>query len=105
MLHVLEQAPQRAGRLADDTRQAMFAPQVWRNPNLAWGLGWGLEYAADQTYIWHWGENGIFQNFVIADLQTRSGLVILTNSGRGMKLYEWIVRAAMGHNSVAFLWL
>jgi hypothetical protein len=83
----------------------MLTPQARLNSLLAWGLGWGLEYAGDQSYFWHWGETGLFENFALGNPRERSGIVILTNGSGGLKVCERIVRRITGHEHAAFLWI
>lgn len=86
-------------------RQMMLTSQIPLNSALSWGLGWGLETEANQTYFWQWGQNGVFENFAIGNPSIQSGLVILTNSSSGLKLCAWLVRGLTGHEHAAFLWL
>ena len=101
-------APPGAGGLAltERSHREMFAPQVRLNSALSWGLGWGLEKDADGDghLFWHWGANGSFRNFVLGDTHARRGLVILTNSANGPKLYQRIVAEATGRDHPAFMW-
>ena len=53
--------------------------------NLFWGLGWGI-YRKENKLIWHWGDNGSFQSFVCLDLNTKSGVLIFTNSFNGLNV-------------------
>jgi CubicO group peptidase (beta-lactamase class C family) len=105
MVHLLGAVSNAAGRSANRVRRAMLTPQTQLNSILSWGLGWGLERSNDQTYFWHWGENGVFENFAIGDPQHGSGVVILTNGRGGLKLCERIVREITGRDLVAFSWL
>lgn len=97
---------ERGGALAfsQPTRRAMFEPQVQLNSALAWGLGWGLERTDGADLIWHWGANGSFRNFVLADPERRRGVVVLVNSANGPKLYERIITSITGRDHPAFLW-
>jgi len=72
---------------------------------LSWGLGWGLESDQGRDYIWHWGDNGNYKNFVLAHLPSRSAVVVFTNGNNGMRINEAAVAAASGHEHFAFDWL
>jgi len=74
--------------------------------SLFWGLGWGIERndGRDET-IWHWGDNGAFKAFVMAEPKTKSGVVIFANGENGLELARPLVDDAMGEGSVAFDWL
>jgi CubicO group peptidase (beta-lactamase class C family) len=83
----------------------MLTPQARLNSWLSWGLGWGVEDEAGKRLHWHWGDNMIFQSFVLAALAQRWGAIILTNSGRGLKVCERIITHLTGRSQAAFLWL
>ena len=86
------------------TRGAMVTRQVELNSRLSWGLGWGLEHDGADELLWHWGANGSFRNFVLADPRRRRAVVVLTNSANGPKLYERIITSITGSDHPAFLW-
>src|SRR5262249_26058110 len=92
------------------TRQAMASPQARINSALAWGLGWGLEGATSSgsftpQYLWHWGDNGSWKNFVLVHPASRSAIVVFTNGSRGLNVARQIVTAAAGGEQPAFWWL
>src|SRR5688500_2266577 len=63
--------------LAHETRREMLSPRTRINEVLSWGLGWGLERDGGREYLWHWGDNGDYKNFTIAEPARRAGLVVL----------------------------
>src|SRR5262249_27849447 len=92
------------------TRQAMESPQTRINSALAWGLGWGLEGSGSAagfatSYLWHWGDNGNWKNFVLVHPSCRSAVVVFTNGSRGLNVARQIVTAAAGGEQAAFWWL
>jgi CubicO group peptidase (beta-lactamase class C family) len=99
------------------TYDAMLSPQIRIDDALAWGLGWGLERrsltmagarspsATNANFIWHWGDNGSWKNFVLAHPATRSAIVIFTNGSRGLHVAQRIVSASTGLDHAAFWWL
>jgi CubicO group peptidase (beta-lactamase class C family) len=91
--------------LAPAMREQMLSPQVRLNHALAWGLGWGVETMSGRDYLWHWGDNGAFKNFVLAHRPTRSAVVVFTNGAQGMRLAEAIVNAASSSEHRAFDWI
>src|SRR6516162_973198 len=44
--------------------------------NVVWGLGWGIEKSAGESWLWHWGDNGSFKCFVVANPNRKSGAVL-----------------------------
>ena len=83
----------------------MFRPQTKITGEISWGLGWGLERNAAGDAFWHWGDWGVYRNFAIADRNSRSGVVVLTNSFHGPKAYQKIINAHTGLNHPAFGWV
>jgi CubicO group peptidase (beta-lactamase class C family) len=91
-------------RLRPATRQAMRTPQVRLAPALAWGLGIGLEERGGDVLLWHWGDNGGYKDFVIADPARQRGRVIFTNGSGGLKVAERLLRDEYG-DLAALLWV
>jgi CubicO group peptidase (beta-lactamase class C family) len=73
--------------------------------NLFWGLGWGIQHTDQGEAIWHWGDNGAFKCFVMAEPRTKSGAIMFANSENGLQIAEPIIDQAMGMTSPAFAWL
>jgi len=73
--------------------------------NLFWGLGWGIERKDGTDALWHWGDNGSFKGFVMADPKTKSGVVMFANSENGLEVGKPLVDEVMGRGSLAFEWL
>ena len=95
--------------LAPATRKSMVTPQSRINRALQWGLGIGLEQqpgaVGDPNFLWHWGDNGSWKNFVLAHPATRSAIVVFTNGSRGINVANRVITAATGQSHAAFLWL
>ncbi|HZS61593.1 MAG TPA: serine hydrolase, partial [Gemmatimonadaceae bacterium] len=73
--------------------------------NLFWGLGWGIEKNASGTYLWHWGDNGIFKAYVVADIQRRAAVVLFDNSSSGLSIAKAVTETALGGAHPSFAWL
>jgi CubicO group peptidase (beta-lactamase class C family) len=74
--------------------------------NLFWGLGWGIQCVdGSDELLWHWGDNGAFKAFVIAEPKAKSGVVMFANSAKGLEVARPIVDEAMGEKALAFEWL
>jgi CubicO group peptidase (beta-lactamase class C family) len=81
--------------------------------NLFWGLGWGIERPErngatennTSETLWHWGDNGAFKCFVVANPRNKSGMVLFTNSENGLAIAPAIVRDAIGRDHLAFTWV
>jgi CubicO group peptidase (beta-lactamase class C family) len=73
--------------------------------NLFWGLGWGIQRTDRSDALWHWGDNGAFKCFVMAEPGTKSGVVLFANSENGLEIAKPLIDEAMGLESLAFEWL
>jgi len=73
--------------------------------NLFWGLGWGIQRKDGSDVLWHWGDNGSFKCFVMADPKKKSGVVMFANSENGLVLAQPVIDEAMGTELLAFDWL
>jgi len=106
--------------LAPSTARAMLSPQsqplaggpntITRAPGppvpeLAWGLGIGLQRTADGLSFWHWGDNGNNRSFVVAYERPKTGVVVHLNGANGMLVVPALVRAAVGGRTPALSWL
>jgi CubicO group peptidase (beta-lactamase class C family) len=70
-----------------------------------WGLGWGIQKSGSETSLWHWGDNGSFKCFVIANPARKSGVVMFTNSENGLAIAPAIIREATGCSPLLFSWI
>ena len=91
--------------LKPDTQRLMSTAQSNINSALNWGLGWGLEESSGRKYLWHWGDNGAWKNFVLVHPDSRSAIVVFTSGASGLRLAERIINAVTGHRHPAFLWV
>jgi len=83
----------------------MVVEQSTINQSLGWGSGTGLEQTGGRTYVWHWGDNPGFKNFVVGEPATSTAIVIFTNGNAGQRVYERVIRARTGVDHPAFLWI
>jgi hypothetical protein len=89
---------------AGTLQRLMLDPVAQVNHRLSWSLGWGIEHDGKRSRFWHWGNNDVFRSFVIGDSRYRRGLVLLTNSSNGHKLYQFLVPKLTGHDHPSLLW-
>ena len=102
------------------TFREMETPQIAVNPEctnctektpkelsrtIFWGLGWGIQKNGNDVSLWHWGDNGSFKCFVVANPSRKSGVVVFTNSENGLSIAPAIVHDATGTEHLAFRWI
>ena len=63
--------------------EQMLTPQV-RAENSWWGLCIGLYRGPQSICSWHWGDNLDFQSYLIGCAHEKTGVVVMTNSSRGL---------------------
>jgi len=101
---LMVRVPREPWQITEATRTAMLTRQIdvpgrWTDK----GLGWNLESTPRGPVFYHSGSNGgIFKNFALGDARGQRALVALTNGGSGNVLYRRVVRAATGHDLLAF---
>lgn len=106
--------------LSPSTLHEMETPQIALDPNcricikqeskelsknLFWGLGWGIQRTDGSIALWHWGDNGVFKAFVMADPAAKSGVVMFANGENALDIAKPIIDTAMDTDSLAFAWL
>jgi CubicO group peptidase (beta-lactamase class C family) len=102
------------------TRRQMETPQIAVDPEctnctdrtpkelsktIFWGLGWGIQRDGNSAVLWHWGDNGDFKCFVLADPGHKSAVIMFTDSENGLAIAPAIFREATGSTPLAFSWI
>jgi CubicO group peptidase (beta-lactamase class C family) len=94
--------------LMKETSKAMLSIQFKANaktPEVAWGLGVGLENTPDADYIWHWGDQGDSKCYMVADIKKKNGFVYFTNSANGLSIASEMLSMSIGgkHPAISVL--
>ena len=91
--------------LSENSLDTMLIPHKAAATNVAWGLGWGIQQGSTGDTYFHWGNNGNrYHAFVVWSRSSRDGVVIMTNSGNGLKLCADLVPQLMPADHTAFTW-
>jgi CubicO group peptidase (beta-lactamase class C family) len=72
--------------------------EVQENPYVSWSLGWGLQHNDDRDFFWHWGDNGAYKAFTLASTVEGIGVVLMSNSNSGSKIWKVILKTLYGEN-------
>lgn len=71
--------------------------------DIGWGLGWGVE--PSHRAFFQWGKMTGIRAFVFGSLEQQAGVVLLTNSNRGLRLMDDVTRDVLPGNHAAIRWL
>jgi CubicO group peptidase (beta-lactamase class C family) len=85
--------------IKENTRLQMITPQIRitaEYPQLAWGLGVGLETMPSDIWIYHLGDNGDSKAFFMASLQSKNAVVYFANASMGLSIRPEILADAVG---------
>ncbi len=74
----------------------MRTPQVEVTEDVSWGLGIGIQHSVLGDSLWQWGANTGYKSLMVIYPQQQWGIVILTNSDRGLPLARDIAQRALG---------
>ena len=88
-------------RLTANSLREMLRPQVRRNAESSWALGWEINHTPTGDFIRHSGGNPGFQCLAVGSVQRKSGCVIMTNSENGY--YGVIVKLLSSDTLTQFL--
>lgn len=91
MMHAMAEA-----RRPESGVREMFRAQVEVEASVSWGLGWGLQRIGKDQVYWHWGDDGGYRHFAVGCLKQETGMVILTNSKNGDRIFEDVLSATAG---------
>jgi CubicO group peptidase (beta-lactamase class C family) len=107
LTHLMPQALPSAFDLSETIRREAFRPQVRLTRHLSWGLGWGIEEDNGNTSFWQWGDNNGYMNFALGEVAGSVGVIVLTNSSTGNRLWRTTVSGATASSrgEAAMLWL
>jgi len=76
------------------------------DPQVGWGLGWGLQSAANGRFFWQWGDNGTFKAFSAGQPESGTAVAIFANSQNGDALWRPILETVFNtDNWPALDWL
>jgi CubicO group peptidase (beta-lactamase class C family) len=75
------------------------------NDQIAWTLGWGMDFSLGDPAWFHWGDGPGVKNFTWWQPASRSALVIFTNGDHGASAYRVLTRKLLGADPIAPEWV
>ena len=85
--------------LSEKSFNEMLRPQISISEDdstLSWGLGFALQKTEDDTYLWHWGDNGVFKAYGIISKRKKTGMIYFANSFNGLSIMDKMVDITIG---------
>jgi CubicO group peptidase (beta-lactamase class C family) len=79
---------------------AFTHPQVRVNADISWGLGIGIQHSDQGDSLWHWGANTGYKSLIVMYPDHGLGIVVLTNSDRGLPVARDIAQRVLGGKAV-----
>jgi len=75
----------------------MLTPVSDVQKGVKWGMGWGLQECGGETSFWHWGNNeNKYHSLAIGYPKHGLGIVLMANSGNGLRLCRELVPEIIG---------
>lgn len=94
--------------LKKKTWQEMLTPQIKvddKFPEVAWGLGVGLETTSDAKCFWHWGDQGNSKCYMTAFVKQKNAVIYFANGRNGLSFVREVLHDAIGGAHPAPDWL
>ncbi len=74
----------------------MLKPQIKVSTPISWGLGWAIEQGEVGDAFYHYGNAGTLQHVAVGLRSQQAGVVVMTNSGNGLRMCVRTALRAMG---------
>ncbi|MEM7085527.1 MAG: serine hydrolase domain-containing protein [Bacteroidota bacterium] len=87
--------------------QEMLSPQKnaeTSDSSISWGLGVGLNTTKNDSFIWHWGDNGRFKSFFIVSAKTGNGFTYFSNSDNGLSIIKRLIKLVFSDEEIMKSW-
>jgi len=97
LIEVIKPKASDAFRLSKDSLAEMLRSHAKINDSISQALGWQIRHTDNGDFIMHSGGNPGFAAFVVASVQRKSGLVIMTNGDNGHLVIEKLLLGDILH--------
>jgi CubicO group peptidase (beta-lactamase class C family) len=85
-----------SAHLSTTMLKEMLKPQIKVSTPISWGLGWTIEYGEAGVAFYHYGNSGTLQHLAVGLKDQQAGVVIMTNSGNGLRMCIRTALRALG---------
>jgi CubicO group peptidase (beta-lactamase class C family) len=96
LIRIMKPSPDDGVHLSRALVKEMLKPQINVAPPINWGLGWEIEHGEIGDAFYHYGNAGTLQHLAVGLPAQQAGVVIMTNSGNGLRMCIRIALRALG---------
>ena len=86
LIEILKPSANDRVHLSDTSLKEMLKPQIRTSTPISWGLGWTIEAGEAGVAFYHYGNAGTLQHLALGFREQQAGVVIMTNSGNGLRM-------------------
>jgi CubicO group peptidase (beta-lactamase class C family) len=96
LVEILKPSVNDSTHLSPTMLKEMLTPQIKISTPINWGLGWTIEFGEVGTAFYHYGNSGTSQHLAVGLKEQQAGVVIMTNSGNGLRMCIRVALRALG---------
>lgn len=86
LIEIMKPSASDSAHLSTTMLKEMLKPQIKVSTPISWGLGWTIEYGEAGVAFYHYGNSGTLQHLAVGLKDQQAGVVIMTNSGNGLRM-------------------
>ena len=86
LIEILKPSANDSVHLSPTMLNEMLKPQIKISTPISWGLGWTIEQGEAGTAFYHYGNSGTSQHIAVGLKEQQAGVVVMTNSGNGLRM-------------------
>ena len=96
LVEILKPSVDDKTHLSHTMLKEMLKPQIKVSTPINWGLGWTIEHGEAGVAFYHYGNSGTLQHLAVGLKEQQAGVVIMTNSGNGLRMCIRTALRALG---------
>jgi CubicO group peptidase (beta-lactamase class C family) len=96
LIEILKPSANDSAHLSPAMLNEMLKPQIKISTPINWGLGWTIENGEAGVAFYHYGNAGTLQHIAVGLKEQQAGVVIMTNSGNGLRMCIRTALRALG---------
>lgn len=102
LIEILKPSSGDSVHLSPTLLREMLKPQIKISTPISWGLGWTIEKGEAGDAFYHYGNAGTLQHLAVGLKDRQAGVVIMTNSGNGLRMCIRTALRALGATHMTY---